>query len=148
MADDSHEVDDVDAKWTVLRCGLVGMYVLGAICSVRFVVSIPRLFTEDWTWMELFQFPFQVVVLGFLTGATTGLLLPLAKYGRIGHAIVGAGCANVYLVVCFAMFETAALLNPRLDAFIAFTCIATFMGGAFGLMVARDIADAKSDTDS
>jgi hypothetical protein len=140
--------DTRDNRWTVFRCGMVGVYVLGVVCGIRFLWAIPRLFTEDWTWSELLWFPFQVIVLGFVTGGAHGILLPLARFGRIGDAIIGAGCCNVYLLVCFVLFETKALLNPRLDTALALSAIATFAGAAFGLIVGHEIrSSAKADKD-
>jgi len=137
--------DARDNRWTVFRCGIAGVYILGVVCGSR---AIPRLFTEDWAWSELLWFPFQVIVLGFATGAVHGILLPLARFGRIGDAVIGAGCCNVYLLVCFALFETEALLSPRLDTALALSAIATFAGAAFGLIVGHEIrGSVKTDQD-
>ena len=137
-----------DNQWTVLRCGMAGVYVLGVVCGIRFLWAIPRLFTEDWTWSELLWFPFQVIVLGFATGSVHGILLPLARFGKIGDAVIGAGCCNVYLLVCFALFETEALLNPRLDTALTLSAIATLAGAAFGLITGHEIrSSAKADQD-
>lgn len=78
----------------MFRCGIIGVYVLGAVYGIRLLWAIPRLFTEEWTWSELLWFPFQVLVLGFLTGAVHRVLLPLARFGRIGDAIIAAGCGE------------------------------------------------------
>lgn len=121
----------------------MGAFILTGVCAIKFLFAIPRLFTEDWTWNELLVFPFQVLVLGFLTGAVHGLLFPLARYGRIGAAIIGAACANMYLLVCFALFETEALLHPRLDTTLALGGIATVAGGALGVMVRKDIREVQ-----
>ena len=140
--------DAREKRWTVFRCGIAGVYVLGVVCGIRFLWAIPRLFTENWTWSELLWFPFQIIVLGFATGSVHGILLPLARFGKIGDAVIGAGCCNVYLLVCFALFETEALLNPRLDTTLALSAIATFAGAAFGLIVGHEIrGSVKADQD-
>jgi hypothetical protein len=126
-------------EWTIVRCGLAGVYVMAAICFVKFLAAIPRLFTGDWTWTELALFPLQVIVLGFFPGLVTGMSLPLRHYGHLGHAIIGAGCANVYLLACFALFEFDGLLNARLVTVLAFAAIASFGGGAMGVVIAQDI---------
>ena len=139
---------DHAGRWTVVRCGVAGICVMAAICFVRFIAAIPRLFTEDWTWTELALFPFQVIVLGFFPGLVTGILLPLRRYGHIGHAIIGAGCANVFLLACFALFEFDGLLNARLVSVLVFIAIASFGGGAMAIVIAHDIQhdDSQSPT--
>jgi hypothetical protein len=130
-------------EWTVVRCGLAGMLVLGVLCGINFVTAIPRFFREPWTWGELLAFPLQVLVLGFLTGVVHGIVLPLARFGRWGDAAIGATCANVYLLVCFALFETSALLHPRLNTALALSAIATIGGIAMGLIIGKDIRQSK-----
>src|SRR5262245_55443273 len=132
-------------EWTVLRCGLAGVVVLGVMCSVNFIAAIPRLFIETWTWRELLVFPLQVIVLGFLSGAAHGIVLPLARFGRWGDAVIGAVCANVYLLVCFALFDTSALLHPRRDTALALSAIATLGGVGMGLVIGNDIRQSKRD---
>jgi hypothetical protein len=132
-------------EWTVFRCGLAGVFVLGAMCGINLIVAIPRLFSEPWTWSELLVFPLQVLVLGFVTGATHGIVLPLARFGRWGNAAIGAICANVYLLVCFALFETSALLYPRLDTALALSAIATLGGLGMGLVIGNDLRQSKTE---
>ena len=58
----------ISKEWTVVRCGLAGVLVLGVLCGINFVAAIPRFFREPWTWGELLAFPFQALVLGFFDG--------------------------------------------------------------------------------
>jgi hypothetical protein len=126
------------------------VYILAACCAIKFIAAIPRLFTDDWTWQEFAWFPLQVIVIGFFPGFVTGLLLPLRRFGHVGHFVIGAICANVYLLACFAMFEPVGLLNARWQTVIAFAFIATIGGGPFGIVLAIDAMeidapDSESD---
>jgi hypothetical protein len=149
MTEDSPSTEtrgDHADHWTVVRCGLAGICVMAAMCFVKFLAAIPRLFTGDWAWRELTLFPLQVIVLGFFPGLVTGILLPLRRYGHFGHAVIGAGCANVYLLACFALFELDGLLNARLVTVLTFAVLASFGGGAMGVVIANDIQREKSRT--
>ncbi|MBN2296760.1 MAG: hypothetical protein JXM70_30320, partial [Pirellulales bacterium] len=146
MADspsNSNVPNDSPGHWTVIRCGLAGVCVMAVICFIKFLAAIPRLLTDDWTWTEMALFPLQMMILGFFPGIVTGLLLPLRRFG---HAIIGAGCANVYLLACFALFELDGLLNARLATVLAFVTITSISGGAMGGVIANDIQKANRQT--
>jgi hypothetical protein len=128
---------------TAVQCGLIGIYMMAAICGIKFLAAIPRLFTASWTWTELAMFPLQIIVLGFFPGVATGLLLPLRRYGNLGYFVIGSVCANVYLLACFALFEFDGLIHAKWPTVVAFAIIATVGGGPMGMVIAHD---ARSET--
>lgn len=130
---------------TAVQWGFLGVKILAACCLLKFVEAIPRLFTEKLSWQELALFPLQVFGIGFSAGYVTGLLAPLSRFGHQGHFVMGAACANVYLLACFAMFEPLALINARWQSVVAFAFVATIGGGPFGILLAKDVAE-KADT--
>jgi hypothetical protein len=135
---------------TAVECGFLGVKILAVCCLLNFIQVVPGLFAAKVTWQEVVQFPLQVFGIGFSAGYVTGLLAPLSRFGHKGHFIMGAACANVYLLACFTMFEPVALLNARWQSVVGLAFAATIMGGPFGILLAEDVAETAdtSNTES
>jgi hypothetical protein len=122
--------------WPWYKFGFLGVAVMSLMTGAHVVAAIARFFVEPWTWAELLLLPVQVVAIGFACGATIGLLFPLRRWGMIGHAVIGAAAANVYLLGCFACFDVDSLRHPRLSAVAGVASLAAFSGGWFGALIA------------
>lgn len=131
---------------TAVQWGFLGVKILAVCCLLKFVGVIPRLFREELAWQEVALFPLQAIGIGFSAGYVTGLLAPLSRFGHKGHFVIGAVCANVYLLACFVMFEPVALINARWQSVVAFAVAATIGGGPFGILLANDAAKTTDNT--
>jgi len=121
------------------RAGFIGAMVLGACTLVKFLVSIPRLFTEHWTWRELLWLPLLVTTVGFVCGSVAGLMLPLSRrFGMWGDAAIGAVCGPAYLFLCLAMCEPTAF-QVKYVAWGGFLVVMSAMiGGSLAVSVGQD----------
>ena len=124
------------------RAGFLGALVLCACAFVEFLGSIPRLFTEEWTWEELLLFPLQMIAIGFACGAVVGLMLPASRrFGIWGDAVIGALAGPTYLFLCIAMFEPTAFQPKYLLWGVFLALMSAVIGASLSMSVGLEMRE-------